>query len=268
MSTILEDCNFETTIHLNTSREQLQDAILNFRYSLSQHDTGLLFFAGHGVEIEGRQYLVPSDCSTTENENFFSDLVDTTNLINEFSSSDNFTGIILLDCCREKLEYTTRTRGMIHNDIYKSKGAYIAFATGPNQPAHERDIDGHGTFTYYLGETIKAYGTERIESVLKRVRKKVIEQHNDQIPWDYSSLMEDFYFKIRGKEEKSSVSNFFNSLIEELIQKNLAYSKLIDEIEERLIQSPDIFKDIELKKQDLIIHILNELDQYFIKLNR
>ncbi|WP_042200844.1 caspase family protein [Paenibacillus camerounensis] len=270
MKEVLEECDFETELLLNPNKEQLQEAIITFQFSLSEYDTGLLFFAGHGVEVGGKQFLVPSDCPSRGDKDYYSTLVDTTTLINDFSSSDDFTGIILLDCCRERLDIGARNRGVTENDIFKAKGAFIAFATGPNQTAHERDKDGHGTFTYYMGETIQKYGTERIESIFKRVRKKVVSQHSDQVPWDYSSLLGDFYFKenqmiLEKIESRANSTDFLSYQIKELINKNLAYSALLVEIDEWLNQFPDIAQTSKLKKQEFITFILNQLDQHVLK---
>lgn len=266
MKKILENCNFETRLLLNPTKAQLQDAILEFQFSLSAFDTGLLYFAGHGVEISGDQYLVPSDCPLLENSIYHSYMVDTTDLITNFSTSDNFVGIVILDCCRERMDMVTRARGASESSIFKAKGAFIAFATAPNETAHEADKDGHGIFTYYLGEVINEYGTEAIESIFKRVRVKVTAQHRNQIPWDYSSLLNEFYFKesqavIKGVTETTSL----NKLLSHLVIKDLAYSELIVEIENWLKQLPSEYIEMRLKKQDIILHILNQLDQYVLE---
>jgi uncharacterized caspase-like protein len=272
MQEVLKACDFETELLLDSDRESLREALAAFSWKLKDYDAGLLYFAGHGVEVEGRQYLVPSDCVGFADESLLDGLVDTTELILNFSSSNDFTGIVLLDCCRKRAQKHFIARGASSQvrDIYKSRGVYIAFATGPDGAAHE--IGNHGIFTYSMGNLIKEQGTEKIEDIFKSVRREVMKKHPNQIPWDYSSLLGDFYFKeqktIPEVESRNLGELGTDTKLLTLIKQNLCYVDLISEIEHWFYTDLNNGFIGKKNKEQYILNILQKLDDLTLKNSR
>ncbi|GGE00054.1 caspase family protein [Paenibacillus nasutitermitis] len=265
MQEVLKSCDFETELLLDSNKETLREALASFCWRLREYDTGLLFFAGHGVELEGRQYIVPSDCVSLGDDALLDSLVDTTELILNFSSCDDFTGLVLLDCCRKRVQRHFLSRGETSpaRDIFKSRGVYIAFATGPDGASHESG--NHGIFTSSMGKMIEKQGDEKIEDIFKAVRREVMKEHRDQIPWDYSSMLGDFYFK--GRQEFLEIEVVVESQAEldsklnKIIERNLCYSQLVSEIENWYYSDFDKGLVKEKSKEQFIQIILQKIDE-------
>lgn len=265
MECVLKKYGFDTTLHKNLIMDKLKETIKKFEFDLANYDAGLLFFAGHGVEIEGRQYLVPTD-STKDTFDIDRCLYDTTALIQLFSdctvNEENFAGIIVFDCCRSRMTKSSVDRGFSANFPSQAKGVYIAFATEPGGSAKE--IDDHGLFTLSLCDAIEQHGSEKIEDVFKRVRKDVVNQCGEQIPWDHSSLLGDFYFQDAAALLKKSVAQGkdwpTSDFLQELLDNALSYTQIKD----RVYRQADEMNATSSQKEELLKKVLDELDDIYI----
>lgn len=266
MECVLKNHGFETTLYKNMIMDDLKNAIEEFKYSLTNYDAGLLFFAGHGVEIEGRQYLVPID-SPQQTSDYDKYLYDTTALIQLFSActanEENFAGIIVFDCCRSRLRICSADRGFSDNSQATAKGVYIAFATEPDRTAKE--VDGHGLFTLSLCDAIEQYGFEKIEDVFKRVRKDVVNKCSMQIPWDNSSLLGDFYFQdtVALLEKSAAQGKTWLTLdfLREILKNALSYTQIKDKV----YRQADEINATLSQKEELLKKVLDQLDDLYIK---
>jgi Uncharacterized protein containing caspase domain len=265
MESVLQEYGFDTTLHKNLIMNELKETILNFEFNLANYDAGLLFFAGHGVEIEGRQYLVPTD-SPKDTLDFDRCLYDTTALIQCFSdctvNEENFAGIIVFDCCRSRMIKSSVDRGYSADFPSQAKGVYIAFATEPGGSAKE--VDKHGLFTLSLCNAINQHGSEKIEDVFKRVRKDVVNQCGEQIPWDHSSLLGDFYFKDAAALLKKNMDQgkdwLTSDFLRELLDTGLNYMQIKDRV---YLQADEMNATVS-QKEELLKKVLNELDDIYI----
>lgn len=268
MERVLQKHGFETIVHKNLNMEDLRSAVSQFRYSLANCDAGLLFFAGHGVEVEGRQYLVPVNAPSYENiDDCDKDIYDTTGLIKLFSEctakEENFVGIIVFDCCRSRLTKFCANRGPSAVSLLQAKGVYISFATEPGNKAKE--IGKHGLFTLSLCDAIEQHGAEKIEDVFKRVRKDVVTQCNEQIPWDHSSLLGDFYFQDTTALLKKSAAWGKDWLNPDFLQDILGGALSYTEIKDRVYCQADEINASLSQKEELLIKVLDQLDNLYIK---
>lgn len=156
-------------------------------------DVILIYYAGHGIEIDGNNYLLPIDFQKNGSKGIKTRMgYGLNDLVGELSKYDETIKIIILDACRNEIGRGCNGSGFA--PIYAPKNTIIAFSTSPNQRARENSATGHGAYTSVL---LKKIGTPflSIEEMLKEVRKEVIESTSgEQVPWEHTSLVQNFYF--------------------------------------------------------------------------
>lgn len=195
LSEKLVELGFECSCHLNVTRQQMDTQIIAFKEALSTADVGLFFFAGHGVQCKGENFLTSVDTSFVDESSCKYTSTSLNFVIDSFEESKINTKIIILDACRDN-PFTNAWRGTYNvglAPVYAPKGTIIAYATSPGQKA----ADGNGNQGVYTGALLTHIATKRltIENMFKRVRHTVSSQtHNQQITWEHTSLMGDFFF--------------------------------------------------------------------------
>ncbi|MGM9606328.1 MAG: caspase domain-containing protein [Oscillospiraceae bacterium] len=208
LSEKLSELGFDAECFLNVTREDMDRALQTFRAKLEQSSVGLFFFAGHGIQCKGENYLAIKDT------NFFDDIsckhtsFPLNDVIDIFEESKVTTKILILDACRDNPFVTWRStanEGLA--PIYAPKGTIIAFSTSPGQKASDGK-NGHGVYTEALLTHI-ATKNLAIEDMFKRVRNTVSSHTGHrQITWEHTSLMGTFYFNsgIDGDEARPTYS--------------------------------------------------------------
>jgi TPR repeat protein len=187
---------FKVTRLEDMSRNQMLKAIRGFADEINKPETvGLFYFAGHGVQSKGKNYLIPVDAEIEHEDDIEFQGVDIQYMLDKLSEIKNGMNIIVLDACRDNpyiKSRNSRSAGLAAID--GPPGAIIAFSTAPGQVA--RELEGeNGLYTKHLLKNIQTEGIP-VEEVFKRVRKGVIQETlNQQIPWENTSLLKDFYFQ-------------------------------------------------------------------------
>jgi hypothetical protein len=181
---------------------ELYDADLNSFRSLSdkfvekaqRYDVAMFFYSGHGIEINGQNYLVPVDADIQKDEEIPRQAINATDLLRKIEMKRKGTNIFIVDACRNTpifSSYRSPLKGLGKMDA--GSGSLIAFSTAPGQVAS----DGNGRnspYTSTLLEELKKPG-RTIEEILKSTSRVVSQRSGGrQIPWYNSSLTEDFYF--------------------------------------------------------------------------
>ncbi|MCG7853284.1 MAG: caspase family protein [Methanosarcinaceae archaeon] len=199
MATVLTDLGFKVIRKTNASRRDMVLAVNDFGRELRKTDVGLFYYAGHGMQIEGRNYLIPIGANVADEHDVEFEGVDAGRILGKMEAAGNTVNIVFLDACRDNpftRSFRTSSRGLVRMDA--PKGSFIAYATEPGNTS----ADGEGRnspFTKHLLKYIKKPGL-KIEDVVKRVRAEVTSETGDkQLPWQSSSLVGDFYFVIEGK---------------------------------------------------------------------
>jgi len=168
-----------------------------FGDELKKGGVGLFFYAGHGVQVGGINYLVPIGADILREDEIIDEGVDAGSVLRKMESAGNRLNMVFLDACRNN-PYIKSSRSLQKGlgIMEAPKGSLIVYSTAPGRTA--ADGDGmNGIFTKHLLRYITIPNLE-IQQMLRRVRADVIEETNDlQIPWEHSSLTGDFYF--RGK---------------------------------------------------------------------
>ena len=200
---VLERAGFNVELKLNANQRQMQDAITNLGRRLSREGIGLFYYAGHGVQIHGRNYLLPVGAEIRREADVPTLGVDVQQLLDRMGSARNRMNVVILDACRDNPfgnDGKAGSGGLSQLDA--PTGSLIAFATSPGSVA--RDGKGtNGLYTQHLLANIERPGTS-IEEVFKRVRLGVrLDSSGRQIPWESTSLEEDFYFQPPAKSALS-----------------------------------------------------------------
>lgn len=201
MAASLKRLGFEVLAGTDLDKPAMEKLLQAFAERLETADVALVFYAGHGLQVHGRNYLVPIDGKLDRESDLAFQAVPL-DLVQQLMEQGQRTNIVILDACRDNplarnLARTMGTRSTsIGRGLGETKagvGTLIVYATQPGNVA----LDGEGKnspFTLSLLKHIEAPGLE-IRQVLTRVRNEVIVATRDrQVPWDSSSLRGDFYF--------------------------------------------------------------------------
>ena len=177
------------------SREQMQAAVGRVRDALrGKKGIGMLYYAGHGVQVDFRNYMVPVDAQLTSAADVGRAAIDVGDVIEAFKAAGNRMNILVLDACRDN-PFPTAKSGKGLAPLDAPSGTFLAYATAPGNVAEDGDAaSGNGLYTGFLVKELQKPAA-KIEDVFKRVRFQV-RQHSKgrQIPWESTSLEDDFYF--------------------------------------------------------------------------
>lgn len=194
MAELLEICGFEVSLYLNIGHQEMEVAIREFGKKISRGGIGLFYYAGHGMQVKGVNYLIPVDSSIQAEDEIKFKAVDANFILGKMESAGNKLNILILDACRDnpfKRSFRSGSRGLARMDA--PRGSLIVYSTAPGKTA----ADGkgrNGVFTKHLLRTIRESKLE-IAHLLRQVRKEVSAETNGaQVPWESSSLMGEFYF--------------------------------------------------------------------------
>jgi len=201
MATTLRSLGFEVLHKENAGQRTMEDAIFKFSNNLKKGGVGLFYFAGHGVQLFGRNFLIPIGANIRIERDIKYKAVDAGQVLDGMYDAGNGLNIVLLDACRVNpfvRSSRTNNRGLARMDA--PTGTFIAYATAPGSIAAD-GIGRNGIFTKHLLKNMRYPGLT-IERVLKLTRNGVMsETGNKQVPWQSSSLTGDFYFASGDKLE-------------------------------------------------------------------
>ena len=191
----LKGAGFEVTMKLDTTREEMLGAIRAYLHLIGQKKhIGLFYFAGHGVQLAWRNYLLPVDAVIRSIEDVAKQGIDIAQLMEGLTRAANPMNVIILDACRENpfgKDVRVEQKGLSQMDAPNS--TLLAYATSPGNVASDGD-GTNGLYTENLLREIQVPET-KVEDVFKRVRLGVRRKSNGtQIPWESTSLEEDFWF--------------------------------------------------------------------------
>jgi TPR repeat protein len=210
MASTLRSVGFEVTKLVDADQKAMKKAIVEFGRTLRGSDSvGLFYYAGHGVQVDGENYLVPVGAEIKDEREVAVESVAASELLKTMERSAARINIAIFDACRNNpfaSSSRSASRGLARIDA--AAGTIIAYATAPGDVA----ADGRGRnspYTTALASAIAAEGVS-IEDVFKRTRRGVLASTgNKQTPWESSSLTGDFYFKpaAAGASAQSSASD-------------------------------------------------------------
>jgi formylglycine-generating enzyme required for sulfatase activity len=204
MAEALRELGFMVTVKLNCSAREMTEAIREFGNKLVSGGVGLFYYAGHGIQVDGRNYLIPVDADIRAEDEIKYFAVDAGLVLSKMESAGNQTNIVILDACRDnpfKRSFRSESRGLAV--VEAPRGSLVVYATAPGSVAAE-GRGRNGIFTGALLEHIKTPGLE-VREMLTRVRRDVMEASGgEQTAWDSSSLTGSFYFAGTGGQAAST----------------------------------------------------------------
>ena len=194
MAAKLGSLGFEVILRTNASQREMTRAVSQFGQKLKGGSVGLFYFAGHGLQVRGKNFLIPVDAEIENEASTRSEAVDVDQVLEQLGSAR--LSMVILDACRnnpfERRFRSSGSGGLAQIDA--PTGTMLAYATAPGKVA----FDGTGVNGLYTTELLKALDTPglKVEDVFKQVRINVLKaSDNQQIPWESSSLTGEFYFK-------------------------------------------------------------------------
>jgi uncharacterized caspase-like protein len=191
----LTDSGFDVIRLENANLRQLRTALRDFGDRLKkQGGVGLFYFAGHGMQLKGRNYLIPVGAQIEREDEIEFESLDANLVLEKLDAAGNRFNIVILDACRNNpfaRAFRSTAQGLAQMDA--PSGTVIAFATAPGSVASDGP-DRNGLYTQYLVESMQRPGL-KIEEVFKQVRAAVRrDSGGQQTPWESTSLEGDFYF--------------------------------------------------------------------------
>jgi hypothetical protein len=190
----LTNAGFKVVEKENLGQKDFQIALRNFGDTLKQGGVGLFYYAGHGMQVKGRNFLIPVDARIEREDEVAYNSIDANQVLDKMESANNRLNIVILDACRNNpfaRSFRSGSVGLAQMDA--PVGTLIAFATAPGSVASDGP-DQNGLYTKYLLESMVQPGM-KIEDVFKKVRVGVRhDSDGKQIPWESTSLEGDFVF--------------------------------------------------------------------------
>jgi len=192
----LRELGFTVLAYENANKRTMETAVIEFGRRLAEGGVGLFYYAGHGLQVRGRNYLVPVDAEIDSEATTRIAAVDVDFLLGEMAEAKNRVNIVILDACRNNpFERKLRgaSRGLAAVDA--ARGTLVAYATAPGSVA----ADGEGSNGLYTEELLQALREPglKVEEVFKRVRVGVTNRSKGaQTPWESSSLTGDLVVNV------------------------------------------------------------------------
>jgi uncharacterized caspase-like protein len=195
----LKVLGFDVQILLDSNLKDLDNAIQSYSLKISKSKAvGLFFYAGHGVQLAWRNYLIPVDARIDRIDDIPKQTFELNNMLLTLNKAQNPMNIIILDACRDNpfgKKLPTEQKGLSQFDA--PNNSLLCYATAPGNVASDGS-GNNGLFTENLLREMRD-PEAKIEDVFKRVRLKVrLASKGQQVPWESTSLEEDFYFNANG----------------------------------------------------------------------
>jgi hypothetical protein len=196
----LERVGFKVILLTDAGQKALQHAIVDFGDRLSKAGpdaTGLFYYAGHGLQVGGENYLVPVDADISREADVEIDAVEADLVLKQMAFAGSRVNILVLDSCRNNplaRDFRSVAAGQGFAEIRsKPKGTFISYSTAPGEVAVD-GTDGHSPFAEALAAAMQLPGLD-LPEVFQHVREQVLDATDQkQTPWDSSSLVKSFYF--------------------------------------------------------------------------
>lgn len=195
MAALLGEAGFTVDSRLDVTRAELLAAIERFGAAAKRPDARqvVFYYAGHGVQLDWRNYLLPVDAQVDTADQVKQRCVDLGVLLAALGAAKDKTFVVILDACRDDPfggAYRPPQRGLSQFDA--PAGSLLAYATAPGQVASD-GAGKNGLYTENLVRELSVRGT-RIEDAFKRVRLNVrLTSRGAQIPWETTSLEDDVF---------------------------------------------------------------------------
>jgi len=202
MAKALRSLGFSVTHKQNATQREIETAIRKFGESLRKGGVGLFYYAGHGLQVNGINYIIPLGAEIREETEVKYEAVDARRVLDAMYNAGNAFNIVILDACRDNplaRSFRSGSSGLARMDA--PKGTIVAYSTSPGNVA----FDGKGRNSPYTAALLEYMddGGLTIEQVFKKCRRRIYSATNGkQIPWESTSLTGDFFFTAKGADNR------------------------------------------------------------------
>ena len=233
MKTTLEKLGFDVILRTNANRTTIRKAVRLFGNKIKKGGVGLFFYAGHGVQVDGVNYIIPVGVNIKMKYDVEDQALKMRYVLGAMEEANNNLNIIILDACRNNpfRGFRGGSQGLARMDA--PTGSIIVYATAPGKQA----ADGQGRNGTYTAQLLKNLGTPNL-SVQQMLNKTGLEvmraTSNEQVPWISSTPVEDYYLAMRPQPA---------------YKPNTVSSQSIDLPQETSTSFDDILKAEETKKK-------------------
>ena len=196
MAQRFRELGFTVLAHENATKKTMEAAIIEFGRRLAEGGVGAFYYAGHGLQVRGRNYLVPVDAEIDDEASTRVAAVDVELVLEQMAEAKNRVNIVILDACRNN-PFERRMRGASRGlaAVDAARGTLVAYATAPGSVAADGD-GANGLYTEELLQALREPGL-KVEEVFKRVRVNVARRSKGaQTPWESSSLTGDLVVNV------------------------------------------------------------------------
>jgi hypothetical protein len=201
MSRTLKDLGFEVFSGTDLNKREMENLIRQFgNRLLESKGVGLFYYAGHGVQVKGENYLIPVDADIPQEDEIAYEAVPVGRVLVKMNSAENDLNLVILDACRNNpfARSWRGTRAIGKEDglakISPPTGTLVLYATEPGKVASDGE-GRNGLFTEALLKQIKRPNIE-YDQMVRAVSADVWEQSNkQQLPWKEGNSLKTFYFK-------------------------------------------------------------------------
>ncbi len=208
MAIKLQQLGFTVIKRENASLEEMMSAVREFGNQLKNGGVGLFYYAGHGIQAKGVNYLVPVDANIAREDELATRAYNANEVLEKMDTAKNRINLVVLDACRDNpfaRSFRSGSRGLAGMDS-TPKGTLVAYATSPGSTASDGS-GGNGLYTAQLLAAMAEPGM-KVEDVFKRVREGVqAESEGKQTPWEMSSITGNFYFNPTAEQQAMPVAS-------------------------------------------------------------
>jgi hypothetical protein len=202
MASVLRNVGFDVVEGTNLTRNKMTEKLLDFGKKAEGADVALFFYAGHGIAINGTNYLLPVDADIKSEMDVKLGSAINIDVTLDQTMADAKVKLVFLDACRDnpfaaRIKSNSATRSLSVQqglaEMKSGEGTLIAFATGPGQTALDGQEGTNSPFTRALMANIASPGVE-IQQAMTKVRAQVNEETNKgQLPWGHTNLIGSVY---------------------------------------------------------------------------
>ncbi len=177
MAKELEKLNFDVTLKLNASRKEMASAIKDFGKRIKNGGVALFYFAGHGVQVEGINYLIPVSASISNELDVEFESIEARRILAEMENAGNKMNIVILDSCRNNpFESASRSGNFGLARMDAPQGSMLVYSTSPGKTALDGGEERNGVFTGALLFELRNNPTSNLSELLIKVRNRVIDK--------------------------------------------------------------------------------------------
>lgn len=190
---VFERLGYDVIFQLDCKASDYTNLLSEFASKVKDYDASIFFYAGHGFELDGENYLPAIDCQIPPSNKYEAERhsIRISELLDIYKKHSNKVNIAIIDACRKAFD---RGGNVALTPIIAPKGTLLAFSTSPNEGASDSGFEGNSIYT---GALLKYLGREHlsVEDLFKKVRKTVYAlSEGRKTTWEHTSLINDFFF--------------------------------------------------------------------------